>query len=211
MRKLKIILVVAFIGVLFLVGINRYGKIKNEDISFNQVGDKVKVSGETLDSGRMIFRTDCQLESAGEAVPSWIYIELEAETKYNEKSKKYELTNPKLLVKPIACEQYESNVLSMQSSKYNNIYRLGIKLNQKYSEEIKVKYAKQLAQNDNVEIIKITDNNGININSEKDLLKSNKNDESIFLEYKIKRNSYIGYFLVSFELLSDKEGEFIVK
>ena len=186
MRKLKIILVVAFIGVLFLVGINRYGKIKNEDISFNQVGDKVKVSGETLDSGRMIFRTDCQLESAGEAVPSWIYIELEAETKYNEKSKKYELTNPKLLVKPIACEQYESNVLSMQSSKYNNIYRLGIKLNQKYSEEIKVEYAKQLAQNDNVEIIKITDNNGININSEKDLLKSNKNVESIFLECNIQ-------------------------
>lgn len=211
MRKVRIVIILVIIILSFFL-VNKITQVsKNENVNTNQVGDKVKVSAEVLKTGRVKFKTNYHLDIEGDELLSWIDLELETNVKYNEESNKYELLNPIFIINTIACDEYEREAATIESIKYKNIYSFGVKLNQKFVEEIKVKYAKQLAEDKRVEIIKIIDRNNINIDSKRSLMKSDKEDKKIVLEYKFKEPfSFKGYFLVTFELVSDKEGYFKV-
>ena len=185
---------------------------KNDDVIENQIGDKVRVNAEVLERNRVKFKTNYQLDLGGEELLSWIDLELDANVEYNDEKNKYELKNPNLVINTIACDEYERKSVTIEPSKYENIHIFGVELNQKFSEEMKVKYAKQLAQDKRVEIIKIVDRYNINIDSKKGLLKSDEEDKKIVLEFRFKKPySFKGHFLVTFQLVSKNEGYFSIE
>ena len=210
LKKLRIVTIVV-LSIIALFIVTKIVQVMNKEvITSNQVGDRVEVTGEVLNTGKLKFRTDYQLDSAD--ILSWIDLVLETDIEYNSEKNKYELINPMLFINTIGCDEYERKNATITSSKYENIYRFGVDLNQKFSQEIKIKYAKQLAKSKNVEITKIIDKNNIGIDSIRNLVNSEEDDKKVVLEFKFKEPySFKGYFSITFELVSDKEGYFIVQ
>jgi hypothetical protein len=208
----KKLLILVLIAIIIFSGTAFYSSTKaSKGYEVNKIGSNIKVKGELIKENQYRFHSNIMLGEKEPLSSSILELNLYAQVEFDNDTNKYVLKNPKLEITPIGCEQYDKQQEYLTPTGYSANYKFGIKPNQSFNQTMAVGYAKLFLNNKNIKINSIKSvNTESKINSISSLKRAKDNNANVAINYNSLEQYFTNWYCIEFNLISDKEGEFII-